>query len=102
MAGEITLIARIRAAKGKADALEQVLKEMVEVVRREEPGCLAYRPHRSPTDPDLFIFYEQYKDAAAREFHSKGPHLVPYRERRQREGLQDGPPQIEVFIALTD
>jgi len=31
-------------------------------VRKAEPGCLVYRPHRSTKDPDVFIFYEQYKD----------------------------------------
>ncbi len=102
MAGEITLIARIRAAKGKADALEKVLTEMVAVVKKEEPGCLAYRPHRSPKDPDLFLFYEQYRDEAALQWHRDGPHLKPYRELRQKEGLHDGPVEIEVFRALTD
>lgn len=97
----VTLIARMRATKGKGDALEALIKEMAAVVRREEPGNLAYRAHRSTTDPDLFLFYEQYKDQAAVEFHSKGPHLTPYRERRKREGLQDGPPEVEVYRELT-
>ncbi len=101
MAGEITLIARMRAPKGKGDALENVLKDMVAVVRREEPGCVAYRPHRSPTDPDQFLFYEQYKDEAALQWHREGPHLTPYRELRKKEGL-NGPVEIEVFRALTD
>lgn len=102
MAGEITLIARMRASKGKGDALEALIKEMAAVVRREEPGNLAYRAHRSTSDPDLFLFYEQYKDQAAVEFHSKGSHLTPYRERRKREGLQESPPEVELYRALTE
>ena len=69
MADVLTVVAKIRAAKGKGDALAALLKEQVAAVRRAEPGCLVYRPHRSTKDPDLFIFYEQYKDDAAFDLH---------------------------------
>ena len=65
MADVLTVVAKIRAAKGKGDALAALLREQAGVVRKNEPGCLAYRPHRSSKDPDLFLFYEQYKDDAA-------------------------------------
>jgi quinol monooxygenase YgiN len=57
MANVLTVVAKIRAAKGKGDALAALLAEQAGVVRRAEPGCLVYRPHRSAKDPDLFIFY---------------------------------------------
>jgi quinol monooxygenase YgiN len=85
MADVLTVIAKIRAAKGKGDALAALLREQVEVVRRAEPGCLIYRPHRSSKDPDLFIFYEQYRDDAAFEVHRKAPYLAAYRERARRK-----------------
>ena len=65
MADVLTVVAKVRAAKGKGDALAALLKEQVAAVRKAEPGCLVYRPHRSTKDPDLFIFYEQYTDDAA-------------------------------------
>jgi len=65
MANVLTVVAKIRAAKGKGDALAALLAEQAGVVRKAEPGCLVYRPHRSSKDPDLFIFYEQYRDDAA-------------------------------------
>ena len=71
MADVLTVVAKIRAAKGKGDALAALLKEQVAAVRKAEPGCLIYRPHRSTKDPDLFIFYEQYKDDAAFDLHRK-------------------------------
>src|SRR6185503_19193732 len=71
MANVLTVVARIRAAKGKGDALAALLAEQAGVVRKAEPGCLAYRPHRSTKDPDLFIFYEQYNDDAAFDVHRK-------------------------------
>jgi hypothetical protein len=57
----LTVVAKIRAAKGKGDALAALLKEQVAAVKKAEPGLLIYRPHRSSKDPDLFIFYEQYR-----------------------------------------
>ena len=102
MADVITVVAKIRAAKGKGDALAALLKEQAGVVRKNEPGCLVYRPHRSPKDPDLFLFYEQYRDDAAFDAHRKAPHLAQYRERRDREGLTEGAVEVEIYRALTD
>lgn len=83
----ITMVARIRATKGKGDALAALLTEQAGVVRRSEPGCLAYRLHRSTEDPDLFVFYEIYKDAAALAAHQGSAHIAQYRQRRQEAGL---------------
>ena len=102
MADVLTVVAKIRAAKGKGDALEKLLKEQAAVVRKNEPGCIVYRPHRSRKDPEQFVFYEQYKDDAAFDAHRKGPHLAAFRERREKEGLVGGPPEVEFYRSLTD
>ena len=102
MANVLTGVARIRAAKGKGDALAALLAEQAGVVRKAEPGCLAYRPHRSTKDPDLFIFYEQYNDDAAFDVHRKAPHLAAYRERREKEGLTEGPAEVDIYRSITD
>jgi quinol monooxygenase YgiN len=102
MANMLTVVAKIRAAKGKGDALAALLTEQVAAVQKAEPGCLVYRPHRSVKDPDLFIFYEQYKDAAAFEAHRNAPHLAAYRERREKAGLTDGAAEVEIYRSLTD
>jgi quinol monooxygenase YgiN len=102
MANVLTVVAKIRAAKGKGDALAKLLAEQAGVVRKAEPGCLVYRPHRSAKDPDLFIFYEQYKDEAAFDLHRKAPHLASYRERREKEGLTEGAAEVEIYRSLTD
>ena len=67
MADVLTVIGKIRASKGKGDALAALLKEQVAAGRKAEPGCLVYRYHRSTKDSDLFAVYEQFKDDAARE-----------------------------------
>src|SRR5262244_2738438 len=102
MADVLTVVAKIRAAKGKGDALAALLKEQVAAVRKAEPGCLIYRPHRSTKDPDVFIFYEQYRDDAAFDLHRKAPHLAAYRERREKEGLTEGAAEVEIYRSITD
>lgn len=98
----LTVVARIRAAKGKGDALAALLAEQAAVVRKAEPGCLVYRPHRSTTDPELFIFYEMYESEAAFDAHRQAPHLAQYRARREQEGLVEGAADVHIFRSLTE
>ena len=102
MADVLSIVAKIRAAKGKGDALAALLAEQAAVVRKAEPGCLVYRPHRSSKDPELFLFYEMYKDDAAFDVHRKAPYLAAYRERREKEGLTEGPAEVEIYRSLTE
>ncbi|HZI83856.1 MAG TPA: putative quinol monooxygenase [Casimicrobiaceae bacterium] len=102
MANVLTVVARLRAAKGKADALAALLSEQAAVVRNAEPGCLVYRLHRCAKEPELFLFYEMYADDAALELHRNAPHLAAYRERREKEGLIDGAVEVQIFRSLTD
>lgn len=102
MANVLTVVAKLRAAKGKGDALAALLAEQAAAVRAAEPGCLVYRPHRSTKDPDAFLFYETYLDDAAFDAHRKAPHLAAFRERREREGLTEGAVEVEIFRSLTD
>ena len=57
---------------------------------------------RSTRDPALFLFYEIYEDEAAFELHRQAAHLATYRERRENEGLVDGPAEAEIFRLLTE
>jgi quinol monooxygenase YgiN len=102
MAQVLTVVAKIRAAKGKGDALAALLEEQAAAVRKAEPGCLVYRPHRSSKDPDVFLFYEQYKDDAAFALHRQAPHLAAFRERREQAGLTEGAVEVEIYRSLTD
>ena len=102
MADVLTVVAKIRAAKGKGDVLAALLKEQAAAVRAAEPGCLVYRAHRSTKDPEAFYFYEQYRDDAAFDVHRKGAHLARFRERREREGLVEGAAEVEIYRSITD
>jgi len=98
----VCVVARLRAAKGKGDALAALLTEQVGVVRKAEPGCLAYRLHRAADDPELFLFYELYVDAAAFDTHRNAPHLAAYRQRREGEGLVAAAAEVQVYRPITD
>jgi quinol monooxygenase YgiN len=102
MTNTLTVVARLRAAKTKGDALAAMLAEQAAAVRNSEPGCLVYRVHRSTTDPGAFLFYETYVDDTAYELHRKSPHLAAYRQRREQEGLLAGPVEVEVYRSFTE
>ena len=102
MANVLTVVARLRAAQDKGDALAALLTEQAGVVRAAEPGCLVYRVHRSTKDPLSFLFYETYADKAAYELHRAAPHLAAFRKRREEQGLLDGPVEVEIFESVTD
>jgi quinol monooxygenase YgiN len=102
MVNVLTVVAKVRAAKGNGDALAALLSEQATVVRNAEPGCLVYRVHRSTKDPELFLFYEMYVDDAAFDLHRKAPHLAAYRQRREKEGLTDGAAEVEIFRSFTE
>jgi quinol monooxygenase YgiN len=60
---------------------EQKCREYIQILQehsRKEPGCLMYIGHQSTEDPRKFLFYEQYKDAAALESHRNAPYFNQY------------------------
>jgi quinol monooxygenase YgiN len=101
MTGEVTVVARLRAARGKGDALAALLTEQCGVIRASEPGCLAYRLHRATEDPDLFLFYETYVDDAAFQVHRRSPQLAAFRQRREAAALTAGTVEVTLFRPLT-
>jgi quinol monooxygenase YgiN len=102
MSTAVTVIARLRAAKGKSDALRALLVEQAAAVRRAEPECLAYRVHQGLDDPELFVFYELYASDAAFDGHRAAPHLAAFRARREQEGLVAAPAEVQVLRAFTE
>ena len=41
-------------------------------------------------------------DDTAFDLHRKAPHLNAFRERREKEGLTEGRPEVEIYRSLTD
>jgi quinol monooxygenase YgiN len=98
--GMLTAIARIRTAPGKGDAMARLLLEHVSLLRSDEPGILVYPPHRSASDPDLFMLYEHYADEAAFERRAHTAQLDAFRQRVAEQGLAAGAADDAVEVEL--
>lgn len=66
------VVARFVAKEGSGDEVARLLAEMTPFARAE-PGCNAYIVNRSVDDPNTFLLYEQYADAAAFDAHRDDP-----------------------------
>ena len=46
---------------------------------RDEPGCLRFDVLQDGVDPNVYYFYEMYRDEAAMEAHRAAPHYAVWR-----------------------
>jgi quinol monooxygenase YgiN len=84
--------ARFVAKDGSGDEVAALLAEMTPHAKAE-PGCKAYAINRSVDDPNTFLLYEQYVDAAAFDAHRENSEfqriiigeVVPLLAERGRE-----------------
>ncbi len=53
---------------------------------RQEPGCHRFDVLRDPTEPNKFIFYELYADAAAIEYHKQQSHYQAWADFKASGG----------------
>jgi (4S)-4-hydroxy-5-phosphonooxypentane-2,3-dione isomerase len=72
------------AQPGHGDAVEEIMATL-RAETLQEPGCLAYEPHRDPADSTRFFLYECYVDEAAYTAHQATEHF----QRYAREGLAE-------------
>ena len=60
---------------------EEKCREYIRILQAhslKEPGCLMYIDQQSTEYPRKFLFYEQYRDAAALEAHRNAPYFKQY------------------------
>ena len=67
----IGVVAKLKIQDGKQAEFEQVAKDLMAKVKANEPGCLTYQLYKSKSDPQTYIFMEQYANAEALESHGK-------------------------------
>lgn len=70
----IVVTAKIQAAAGKEQQLEEILRELVKGTATEE-GSVEYRLHRILDTPGAFRFIEKFKDQAAFDVHCNSDHF---------------------------
>ncbi|WP_183563500.1 putative quinol monooxygenase [Mucilaginibacter sp. SP1R1] len=73
----IYLTAIIKSKPGQAEALKSHLLELVSHSTKET-ACLQYDLHQVQDDPDMFIFHEEWSDAAGLELHNTQPHIQKF------------------------
>lgn len=71
-----TLIGTVVARNETREELRRILSAMV-APTRAEPGCINYDFHADAEDPNVFVFYENWKSRADLDAHLKTPHLAP-------------------------
>ena len=79
----ITQTASFRLDPAKEAEAVAALTELAKAVEANEPGVLAYIPHRVATDPTQIVFFEVYADEAAMKNHGQQPHLAKLRDMFQ-------------------
>ncbi len=85
MNAALTAVTFIHGLPGKEEELERHLLSL-EAPTRAEDGFIAYDLYQSTGEPNQFMRFEVWRDAAALEAHKMTPHLRASFERRQKEG----------------
>lgn len=94
---KISLIAKLTAAEGKAEALEDAFRGVI-AAAEEEAGLEVYSVHAVNDEPGAYYFFELYRDDEAMTVHGKG-------ERMQAAmgafgGLLAGRPEITMMTPI--
>ncbi|WP_214860340.1 putative quinol monooxygenase [Exiguobacterium sp. s161] len=74
----IQLIARIEAHPNQGEQFASIIEGVI-APSRAEAGCLTYQTHRAIDDPNVFYFYEQWRDQDAFDQPVASPHYPAYR-----------------------
>jgi len=70
-----TVLVTLEAKPGKEKELETVLTSLIAPSLAEE-GCINYDLHKSPHNPQLFMFYENWSSKAAHSAHCETSHFT--------------------------
>ena len=76
----LTVIAYMRAAPGKREALRKALEALIQPTSQED-GYVNYDLHQSNEDPDRFFFYENWESGEHLDAHLAAPHLQEFAAR---------------------
>jgi quinol monooxygenase YgiN len=74
----IVLVAKYYAKPGQVEVVMEKLREMGELVKAHEQGCVLYQVSQSKDNPDFLLLYEQYVDQTAVNAHRATPHFQTY------------------------
>lgn len=73
----LSFTVRMRFDQEHREQVAEMLRQLTEA-SRQEPGCASYIAHFVEDTPSTVVIYEQYRDAAALDFHRNTPHFHQY------------------------
>jgi quinol monooxygenase YgiN len=82
----LMLAGTFRIPPGKLDAARPALKHLVDETRAED-GCLIYTFASDVHDETILRVFEIWRDEAAWRAHDKAPHLVTWKQEREKLGI---------------
>jgi quinol monooxygenase YgiN len=91
------VFARITARPGSADAMREILTDLVAPTRLE-PGCLKYELFQREGEPEIFYTSEEWRDAADVDAHMATPHVAA--AIAAGTGHFGAPPEIKLYKKL--
>jgi len=77
MTKTLTIVARIEAKTDKVDLVKSELLKLIEPTRKEK-GCIQYDLHQDDSNPELFIFFENWENRELLQDHMNSDHLKAY------------------------
>lgn len=89
------VVARLDIKPEKVDQFLELAEKIVEQTRKEQ-GCITYILYKSCFTPENeFVFYEEYKDQKALDFHNASTYLKEFLS--VTAPMLAGAPKVEVF-----
>ncbi|MGA8474279.1 MAG: putative quinol monooxygenase [Candidatus Cybelea sp.] len=89
----------VLAAKcsGKPERRNDILRLAAQVTApsKSEAGCIAYDVHERVSGNNEFLFFEEWADQAALDFHFQTPHFREF--IKELAPCLQGPPNIRVY-----
>ena len=90
----INVVAKVPVKDGKADDVIDLFKDLMTPVAEEE-GTLFYRLNRDPSNPNMIVILERYRDKAALDAHASTPHFKALFSRMPE--FLAGQPEISIL-----
>ena len=74
-----SLVVQVQVRPERREEFLAAISANAEASVRDEPGCLRFDVCSVADDPDRFVLYELYADAAAFDAHKAAPHFAQWR-----------------------
>lgn len=87
----VAVVAKIRVQEGKMEEALKSMRAFLPHVAQEE-GTLLYTVNRDPSDPNLMVVIERYRDQAAFQAHASSPQMAEFFGKAQ--SFLAAPPEL--------